>query len=74
MGQFSVKISAIPGQVSLEINSAVIAGLLLGLLETMTVGYVSSLYRDLITFLILFVALVARPTGLFSAASRDARP
>ena len=74
MGQFLVKISAIPGQVSLEINSAVIAGLLLGLLETMTVGYVSSLYRDLITFLILFVALVARPTGLFSAASRDARP
>ena len=53
---------------------AVVAGLLLGVLESVTVAYVSSVYRDVITFGLLFAVLVWRPQGLFVVASREARP
>jgi branched-chain amino acid transport system permease protein len=53
---------------------AVIAGLLLGALESVTVVYISSVYRDVITYGILFGVLVLRPQGLFIGASREARP
>jgi branched-chain amino acid transport system permease protein len=53
---------------------AVIAGLSLGVLEAVTVAYVSSVYRDVITFGLLFAVLVWRPQGLFLVASREARP
>jgi branched-chain amino acid transport system permease protein len=53
---------------------AVIAGLLLGVLESATVAYVSSLYRDVITFGLLFAVLIWRPQGLFTGASRETRP
>jgi branched-chain amino acid transport system permease protein len=52
---------------------AVIAGLLLGVLESVTVAYISSVYRDVITFGLLFAVLVLRPRGLFMVASREAR-
>ncbi|MFM9887104.1 MAG: branched-chain amino acid ABC transporter permease [Burkholderiales bacterium] len=52
---------------------AVIAGLLLGVLEAVTVAYVSSVYRDVITFGLLFAVLIIRPQGLFVVASREAR-
>ena len=53
---------------------AVVAGLLLGVLESVTVAYVSSLYRDVITFGLLFAVLIWRPQGLFAGASRETRP
>ena len=43
----------------------VAGGLLLGLLETMTAGYVSSSYKDAVPFVLVLVILVFRPRGLF---------
>jgi branched-chain amino acid transport system permease protein len=42
----------------------VLGGLLIGLAEQLTAGYLSPDYRDAITFVILIVILIARPEGL----------
>jgi branched-chain amino acid transport system permease protein len=43
---------------------AVLGGLLLGVVENLTAGYVSSLWKDATVFAILLIALTARPQGL----------
>jgi branched-chain amino acid transport system permease protein len=48
----------------LSIIGAVIGGLLLGLIETLTAVYVTSAYKDAITFGILIAVLLLRPYGL----------
>jgi branched-chain amino acid transport system permease protein len=48
----------------LSIIGAVIGGLLLGLIETLTAVYVTSAYKDAITFGILIAFLLLRPYGL----------
>jgi len=40
-------------------------GLIIGLVETFTVGYLSPTYRDAIAFAILIIILLVKPTGLF---------
>lgn len=44
---------------------AVAGGVLLGLIETFTAGYVSSAYKDAVPFVLVLVILVVRPRGLF---------
>lgn len=44
---------------------AVIGGMIFGLLEAFTAAYLSSVYRDLITFTVLAIFMLALPTGLF---------
>jgi branched-chain amino acid transport system permease protein len=44
---------------------AVVAGLLLGVIETLAAGYLSSDFRDAISFLIMVGFLFLRPQGLF---------
>lgn len=44
---------------------AVVGGVLIGLVETFTVGYLSPTYRDAIAFAILIIILLVKPTGLF---------
>ncbi|MBX7043428.1 MAG: branched-chain amino acid ABC transporter permease [Ignavibacteria bacterium] len=44
---------------------AVVGGVLIGLVETFTVGYLSPTYRDAIAFAILILILLIKPTGLF---------
>jgi branched-chain amino acid transport system permease protein len=44
---------------------AVVAGLLLGVVETLAAGYLSSDFRDAISFLIMVAFLFLRPQGLF---------
>ena len=44
---------------------AVVGGLLLGMIEALSAGYLSSTYKDAIAFLIILVVLVAMPQGLF---------
>ena len=44
---------------------AIAGGVLLGLIETMTAGYVSSSYKDAVPFVLVLVILVVRPRGLF---------
>lgn len=43
---------------------AVLGGLVIGLIETFTVGYLSPTYRDAIAFAILIIILLVKPTGL----------
>mgnify|MGYP001613567166 CR=1 FL=1 len=54
-----------------SIPGAMIGGVLLGVVETMVSGYLSSTYRDAIAFVILIAILLYRPTGLFGAPSTE---
>jgi branched-chain amino acid transport system permease protein len=47
---------------------AVVGGLLLGLLEAFSAGYVSSKYKDAVAFLVILAVLFAMPQGLFGRA------
>jgi branched-chain amino acid transport system permease protein len=47
-----------------SIPGAVVGGLLIGLAEQLTAGYLSPAYRDAITFVILIVILLLKPEGL----------
>jgi len=44
---------------------AVAGGLVLGIVETMSAGYLSSAYKDAIAFVIILVVLFFMPSGLF---------
>lgn len=50
---------------------AVAGGLLLGLIESLAAGLVSSGYKDAIAFVILLLVLFLRPAGLFGKASTE---
>jgi branched-chain amino acid transport system permease protein len=47
-----------------NITGAMVGGLLLGLLEALGEGYVSVAWKDALTFVVLIMILVFRPTGL----------
>lgn len=48
-----------------SLYGAVIGGLILGLVENLTVRFLSGAYKDAVCYVILFIVLVIRPTGLF---------
>ncbi len=48
-----------------DIRGAVLAGFVLGLLESLTAGYVASSMKDAVGFLLLVLTLWFRPVGLF---------
>jgi branched-chain amino acid transport system permease protein len=48
-----------------SLYGAVLAGLLLGVVETLAAGYISSDFRDVISFVIMIGFLFVRPQGLF---------
>jgi branched-chain amino acid transport system permease protein len=50
---------------------AVVGGLLLGLLETLGAGYVSSTYKDGFAFVMILVVLFAMPQGLLGRRTVD---
>jgi branched-chain amino acid transport system permease protein len=47
---------------------AVLGGLLLGLLEAFSAGYLSSQYKDAVAFLVILAVLLVRPEGLLGRA------
>ncbi|HOV91068.1 MAG TPA: branched-chain amino acid ABC transporter permease [Syntrophorhabdaceae bacterium] len=49
-----------------NIAGSVMAGFLLGLVESYTIGTISSKFSDTIVFILLMVVLIFKPTGLFS--------
>ncbi len=57
--------AAIVGGLGNPIGS-VLGGLVLGVLESLSVGIVSSGYKDAISLLILLLVLFIKPSGLFS--------
>ncbi len=48
-------------------NGAILGGLIIGIAESLSAGYVSSSYKDLIAFLIMILVLFVKPSGLFSS-------
>lgn len=50
---------------------AVIGGLLLGLLESLGAGYLSSNYKDAIAFILLLATLIFMPNGLLGRAGAE---
>ena len=50
---------------------AIAGGLIVGVSEAMTAGYLSSAYKDAVAFLIILVVLVARPGGVFGAHATE---
>lgn len=47
-----------------NVPGAIVGGLTLGILESMVAGYGSTAYRDLVTYAIILVVLLALPSGL----------
>ena len=52
-----------------DIPGALIAGLLLGVIEVMTAGYIASGLKEAVAFLILVAVLWTKPSGLFGRAT-----
>jgi branched-chain amino acid transport system permease protein len=52
-----------------DIGGALLAGLMLGVIEVLTAGYIDSGLKEAVGFAILVVVLWTRPTGLFGRAS-----
>jgi branched-chain amino acid transport system permease protein len=48
-------------------GGAIVGGLVLGLLESLSAGYVSSAYKDVVAFLVMLVVLFFRPRGILGA-------
>jgi branched-chain amino acid transport system permease protein len=46
---------------------AVVGGLLLGIVEAMAAGYISSDYKDAVAFSMILLVLFFMPRGLFGA-------
>ncbi|MBI3702980.1 MAG: branched-chain amino acid ABC transporter permease [Rhizobiales bacterium] len=47
---------------------AVVGGLMIGMIEALSAGYISSNYKDAVAFLIILVVLIFIPQGLFGRA------
>ena len=56
-----------------SIPGALIAGLAIGIVQTLAVAYVSSGVAEAIVFTALFVVILVRPTGLFGQSSAAMR-
>jgi branched-chain amino acid transport system permease protein len=48
-----------------NVAGAIWAAFILGLTESVTAGFISSDYKDAVTFIILIAVLIYRPEGLF---------
>jgi branched-chain amino acid transport system permease protein len=54
-----------------SLPGAVLGSVLLGIIETLVAGYLSSQYRDLIAFIILIGVLIFRPSGIMGKSTED---
>ena len=48
-----------------SVPGALVAGVVIGIAEVMTVAYLDSSWRDAVAFLVMIAILLARPSGLF---------
>ncbi len=51
--------------------AAVAGGVVLGLVESLSIAYLSSTYKDVVALAVLLAVLVLRPQGLFTRSSRE---
>ena len=72
MGTITIKamIASIIGGLG-NLPAAIVGSMLLGVLETLVSGYISSTYRDLFSFLFLIVILLFFPNGLMGKSSDE---
>lgn len=54
-----------------NIPGALLGGLVIGLMESFTSGFISSVYRDAIAFSIIVLLLILRPDGLLGTKTPD---
>ena len=54
-----------------NIPGAMLGGLLIGITETMVVGYLDPTYKDAVAFAILILILLFRPSGLLGAVAQE---
>jgi branched-chain amino acid transport system permease protein len=50
-----------------NINGAMLGGLILGVAEILSVGYLTSSYRDAFAFGVMILILIFKPSGLFGS-------
>ena len=48
-----------------DVRGAMLGGLILGFAEVLSVAYISSDFRDAVSFGLLFLILLVRPSGIF---------
>ncbi len=72
MGLVTIKamIASIVGGLG-SLPAAILGSMILGILETMVSGYISSTYRDLFSFLFLIVILLFFPNGLMGKSGDE---
>jgi len=56
-----------------NIPGAMLGGLLIGMIETLSVAYVSATFRDALVFAILIAVLLLRPQGLLGTRTHEER-
>jgi branched-chain amino acid transport system permease protein len=56
-----------------NVPGAMVAGLILGMIEILSSAYIGSTERDFFSFLILILILLYRPTGLFGTRTAEQR-
>jgi branched-chain amino acid transport system permease protein len=54
-----------------SVPGAMLGGYILGISETMTKGFLSSQYADAISFSILIIILLVKPTGIMGKNVRE---
>lgn len=54
-----------------SIPGAVFGGFIIGIIESLGAGYISSAYRDAFAFLVMILILIIRPSGLLGAKHID---
>jgi branched-chain amino acid transport system permease protein len=50
-----------------NVTGAMVGGLIIGVVEVLSVAYLASSYRDAFAFAVMILILLVRPTGLFGA-------
>ncbi|MCE5194710.1 MAG: branched-chain amino acid ABC transporter permease [Nitrospiraceae bacterium] len=54
-----------------SIPGAMLGGIILGLVESLSAGYISSEYKDAYAFILLIIILLIKPSGLFGASHEE---
>jgi branched-chain amino acid transport system permease protein len=61
-------IAAVVGGIG-NLPGAVVGGLVIGLAQSFSIGYISSTFSDAVVFLVLIAVLILRPTGVLGRAA-----